>query len=950
MIVSSSNEVQIRPQHLNLHQMRVEILGVKTEQKYLTSETLAVAVVTRCGENANIVSSTSLSLWFFETRMENNCASGTKPSLRATSDSSNALSLADVFITGTARACAVKNCFKRNTHYHCSLCPDRRIVKYLESMVYTNERLIFVGHFLHSVFDRFFVFKSLKKWRFHVGQGQNMVVHQVYHVNGRLEKRSIRDNNFLAFNGQCGRAMCRFDKANKKHHHCKICDWPCCGRKLQRCSGHIKTKHPEVFNEAPNDSMPSKSTVGNSMVNTMYGDMMQANAQPDNSSFKDSRKQRKPVKIEQDESNMDGKQAAKNAEIEEDVEESYDSDHDLDNETIHVERSDETENAPWKSNALNPSFYFPPNGNKTRISRTSTPARKVKVEDVSTMEDGNDLNGLKNEERSADQTSLTPSVLTRCDYVGCRVPRSHFHCNLCEFITNKKNLLERHQNIHARGFHEKRKQREMYFTGHGATAQCGVPECRFTALKQKHFHCKFCGWAGSSRKLQRCIKHIGDKHNIDVSSSFNTDASRPLNSSSSSHLNDTSESQSTDTRTVAGSAACDTKTVAGTENAEDDDVTSGSQSELKIPVNDDFFFSSYADVKCDVDKCYLRGLHFHCKRCPFVTRQKRSRLQHRAIHLKRYPERRMVRDLHFHVYDGDCGRACRFSIAKKKHFHCKYCEWPCCARKMPRCFNHLKRKHADLLNEEEEECISQPSEAMKRTQRSPPEDVTSSKKQKKSQVIKSPESDSEHRVIILEEDNMDCPFVIKDVHSLRDSTANDTLTSEESPSATINGNRDLYSTSNSHPIEAGLRERRLSSSSSSYDSPFKQYKRSSSSASAPVYNKNGHGYQVHQPDRQIFCRVCRALGNERLPMRKMVVYSSSNHAQLDLRLTSLLCTYYRVSIEDAFNGHICERDFQDWCNFHAQKISVYPVIAVENGCDGTQPPRVVAVEEPYTQF
>ena len=56
-----------------------------------------------------------------------------------------------------------------------------------------------------------------------------MVAHQIFHVTGRIEKRSVRDTHFSAYSGTCGRPLCRFSLNNKKHHHCKICEWPCCG-------------------------------------------------------------------------------------------------------------------------------------------------------------------------------------------------------------------------------------------------------------------------------------------------------------------------------------------------------------------------------------------------------------------------------------------------------------------------------------------------------------------------------------------------------------------------------------------------------------------------------------------------------------------------------------------------------------------------------------------------
>ena len=40
-----------------------------------------------------------------------------------------------------------------------------------------------------------------------------------------------------------------------------------------------------------------------------------------------------------------------------------------------------------------------------------------------------------------------------------------------------------------------------------------------------------------------------------------------------------------------------------------------------VPNEDELFFFSKADYKCVVDKCTLVGPHYHCNRCPYVTRQ-----------------------------------------------------------------------------------------------------------------------------------------------------------------------------------------------------------------------------------------------------------------------------------------------------------------------------------------
>ncbi len=251
----------------------------------------------------------------------------------------------------------------------------------------------------------------------------------------------------------------------------------------------------------------------------------------------------------------------------------------------------------------------------------------------------------------------------------------------------------------------------------------------------------------------------------------------------------------------------------------------------------------------------------------------------------------------------------------------------------------MKRKHCEVLNDEEENSIKDESSKKVRTEKQDRDEATENGRQLR--VDERDEDigiDTPNRVIVLEGDN-DCPFIIKDVHSLRDG-------SEERPNAILNGRG--AEISSHRRIEAENRMEARQPVVRSYEKSFKQYKRPSN-MNGPIY-VNGHGF-IHHPERPIVCRVCRAFANERLPLRKMVVYSSSSRVELDLRLTSLLCTYFRISIEDAFNSYICERDFEDWCNFHAQKISVYPVIAVENGYETMHnSQQAVPVEEHYSSY
>ena len=199
--------------------------------------------------------------------------------------------------------------------------------------------------------------------------------------------------------------------------------------------------------------------------------------------------------------------------------------------------------------------------------------------------------------------------------------------------------------------------------------------------------------------------------------------------------------------------------------------------------------------------------------------------------------------------------------------------------------------------------------------------------------------DEENKVIILEEEGSQCSFVIKDVHSLRD---NSSFGDEQNASK----GESKLSVAPSNHISSSPFEK--SKDSPREEKGFKPYKPQAFSYQ-PSYI-NGHGPQLHPIDRPLTCRICHAYPSENLSLRKMVVYSSSNRLELDLRLTSLLCTYFRVSIEEAFNSYICERDFEEWCNFHARKISVYPVIAIESSYDNVHHPHVIPVEEHYAQY
>ncbi len=102
------------------------------------------------------------------------------------------------------------------------------------------------------------------------------------------------------------------------------------------------------------------------------------------------------------------------------------------------------------------------------------------------------------------------------------------------------------------------------------------------------------------RKLQRCIKHISDKHRIEMNLDIPEEVGPPSPQSSQSPPTTTTYSPSLDNAAAGPS----------------EDVKDNT-----IPLEDDLFFVSYAGMPCDVDKCLTDGLHYHCKRCPFVTKQ-----------------------------------------------------------------------------------------------------------------------------------------------------------------------------------------------------------------------------------------------------------------------------------------------------------------------------------------
>jgi len=377
------------------------------------------------------------------------------PALRAnfkasTSFPQSGTELGDIFICGTAKACAVKDCFKRSTHFHCSLCPDRKVVK-----------------------------------------EQNMVAHQIFHVTGRIEKRCVRDTHFDAFSGQCGRPLCRFSMNNKKHHHCKVCEWPCCGRKLQRCVSHMKSKHPEISLEGFGDLTVSLNSDSPKQEFEDSLNSHETDIEEKNINIKEEPKEYSSTNdsgCPEDASDMIELRSMvwhhpmpRNGTSQNSMlEKAKDSHHDsiLDEKSLSEKELSQTVE---KSNLLQ-------DPDSKLAAGTHEQKTDVKNEHLG-------VEPMQNDEGMASEVPLTYSRST-CRISRCNEMKSHFHCHLCDFVTFKKVLLERHRNIHARGFIEKRKKRDMYFNG--SDAACGVTGCRFSIVKQRHHHCKLCGWACSS--------------------------------------------------------------------------------------------------------------------------------------------------------------------------------------------------------------------------------------------------------------------------------------------------------------------------------------------------------------------------------------------------------------------------------------------------------------------
>lgn len=132
------------------------------------------------------------------------------------------------------------------------------------------------------------------------------------------------------------------------------------------------------------------------------------------------------------------------------------------------------------------------------------------------------------------------------------------------------------------------------------------------------------------RKLQRCIKHIQDKHGVSVDSEPTDDSidsprviADPDTMASPTFyptgIDDCSQESSMN-GDINDSFDGDTLKIDSEAHSSDqfsaDFVATGD-----VPNEDELFFLSKADYRCSVDKCVLLGPHYHCNRCPYVTRQ-----------------------------------------------------------------------------------------------------------------------------------------------------------------------------------------------------------------------------------------------------------------------------------------------------------------------------------------
>ena len=133
------------------------------------------------------------------------------------------------------------------------------------------------------------------------------------------------------------------------------------------------------------------------------------------------------------------------------------------------------------------------------------------------------------------------------------------------------------------------------------------------------------------RKLQRCIKHIQDKHGVSIESEP-TDESHfesPRVIADPEMLpSPTFYRPGMDDGSQEGSVNGDVSESFEAGNAKgENESNSPDQFPVDIippgdvPNEDELFFFSKAEYRCVVEKCALLGPHYHCNRCPYVTRQ-----------------------------------------------------------------------------------------------------------------------------------------------------------------------------------------------------------------------------------------------------------------------------------------------------------------------------------------
>jgi len=103
---------------------------------------------------------------------------------------------------------------------------------------------------------------------------------------------------------------------------------------------------------------------------------------------------------------------------------------------------------------------------------------------------------------------------------ACRnLKKRHFHCKICDYISERLDNMKRHIPYH---FKKLRKERERVPDGikmvchEYFTENCLSEDCSYSAKKQEHFHCKLCkSWACNVKKSYKYrLKHLNRTHSM----------------------------------------------------------------------------------------------------------------------------------------------------------------------------------------------------------------------------------------------------------------------------------------------------------------------------------------------------------------------------------------------------------------------------------------------------